>query len=66
MEIMLKLSTGKKNSINQFLPLWVPLLGISEDLAGIVNRTLYWILLSFLLAFHNHHCADNSFIGSYI
>ena len=60
LEIMLQFANRHENTENQLLPLRVSLLGICQDFADIINRPLNRVLLSFLLAFDNHDCADHT------
>jgi hypothetical protein len=63
MEVMAESPLRPKNGVHQLLIMWVALLGLGEDLANVVHRSLDSVLLSFLGLLDNHDGTDGSISG---
>ena len=66
LEIMLKLPACHEHTINKLLPMWIPLFGLNEYFADIINRPLNRMLLTLFLALHHHSHTDGPCVSSYI
>ena len=63
LEVVRQSPLCSEDRVYQLLVLWVPLARLGEDLADIVHRSLYWVLLSFHWPLDDHDGADDA-LGS--
>src|SRR4051812_31874570 len=59
LEVVWQAPLSSEDRVYQFLVLWVSLARLGEDLADVVQRSLYRALLSFLRLLDDHDGADD-------
>ena len=63
LEVVRQAPLCSKDRVYQLLVLRVLLARLGEDLADVVDRSLYWALLSFLRSLDDHDRADDALRG---
>ena len=66
LEVVPQLALCDEDHVEELLDLRVPHLGVGQDLADEVHRTLYLQGMAFFLPFHYQGCADDLRCGCYV